>query len=332
MRLMSMTTKVMFMVLQGVLLLSQGVDSMVQLQVGFYNNSCEFAEFIVKEEVRKAFENDKGVAAGLIHMHFHDCFVRGCDASVLIDSTPSNKAEKDHPANSQSLRGLEVIDKAKERLEFHCRGIVSCADILAFAARDSIEISGGLGYALPAGRRDGKVSLASEVSGNLAPPSFNLSQVTEVFAKKGFTQKEVVTLSGVHTIGRSHCSSFTRRLYNFNSTTLQDPKLDNSYAAKLKQQCPQGNTNPNLVVEMDPSSPFTWDVNYYRNVLSNRGLFTSDMSLLTNTATAKQVHENLGNPLLWKKKFGAAMIKMGKMGVLTGTSGEIRANCRAFNS
>ena len=67
-------------------------------------------------------------------------YFQGCDASVLIDSTPSNKAEKDSPTNNQSLQGFAVIDNVKAKLEDICKGVVSCADIVAFAARDSIEI------------------------------------------------------------------------------------------------------------------------------------------------------------------------------------------------
>ncbi|XP_016454740.1 peroxidase 5-like [Nicotiana tabacum] len=302
-----------------------------QLQVGFYSSSCSMAEFIVKQEVAKAFIKDIGVAAGLVRMHFHDCFVRGCDGSVLIDSTLSNTAEKDSPANNPSLRGFEVIDSAKARLESVCQGVVSCADIVAFAARDSVEITRGFGYAVPAGRRDGRISLASETR-NLPSPAFNVDQLTQNFKNMGLTQEEMVTLSGAHTIGRSHCGSFSSRLYSFNSTTSQDPSLDPGYAAQLKQQCPQGSTDTSLGVPMNPASPAITDVGYYTDILANRGLFTSDQTLLTNPATVIQVIQNARSSLLWKSKFAFAMVKMGQIGILTSTAGEIRANCRVINS
>lgn len=55
-------------------LISQNVNS--ELHVGYYSDSCSFAEFIVKDEVRKGYVQDPGIAAGLLRMHFHDCFVR----------------------------------------------------------------------------------------------------------------------------------------------------------------------------------------------------------------------------------------------------------------
>jgi peroxidase len=66
------------------------------------------------------------------------CVQQGCDASVLLDDTASFTGEKGAEPNAGSLRGLEVIDKIKMLLELMCPRTVSCADILAVAARDSV--------------------------------------------------------------------------------------------------------------------------------------------------------------------------------------------------
>jgi peroxidase len=57
---------------------------------------------------------------------------------VLLDNTANFTGEKDAIGNLNSLRGFDVIDEIKEWLERECPQTVSCADILALVARDSV--------------------------------------------------------------------------------------------------------------------------------------------------------------------------------------------------
>lgn len=56
---------------------------------------------------------------------------------MLLESKGGNKAEKDGPPNA-SLHAFFVIENAKRAVEAACPATVSCADILALAARDSV--------------------------------------------------------------------------------------------------------------------------------------------------------------------------------------------------
>jgi peroxidase len=256
---------------------------------------------------------------------------QGCDASVLLDPTPANpQPEKLGPPNNPSLRGFEVIDAAKAAVERACPGVVSCADIVAFAARDASSFLGGrrVDFDMPAGRLDGRASNASRTLDFLPPPTSSLPELVQSFAAKGLSAEDMVALSGAHTVGRSHCSSFV-------SDRLAVPSdISASFAASLRGQCPataSPSSSDDPTVVQDVVTPDRLDNQYYKNVLAHRVLFTSDATLLTSPATAKLVDDNANVPGWWEDSFKVAMVKMASVEVKTGNSGEIRRNCRLVN-
>jgi peroxidase len=253
--------------------------------------------------------------------------VQGCDASVLLDPTSTNaQPEKLGVPNFPSLRGFEVIDKAKAALEKACPGIVSCADIVAFAGRDATFFlsNGKVNINMPSGRYDGRVSLASETLTNLPPPFANVQQLKGIFASKGLTRDEMVTLSGAHTVGISHCSAFSDRL----PANISDPtSMDARFAKSVERQCKRSG---DPAVAQDLVSPAVLDKQYYQNVLNRKVLLKSDAALMSSE-TLNEVRLNARISGRWEKKFKAAMVKMGSIEVKTSANGEIRKQCRFVN-
>ncbi|KAJ0697033.1 putative peroxidase [Helianthus annuus] len=160
-------------------------------RVGFYRSTCPRVESIVQSAVESAVQANPTIAPGLLRMFFHDCFINGCDASVLINGSSTEKSA----GPNAFLRGFEVIDAAKSQLEKACPGVVSCSDILALAARDSVVLTGGHSWEVPLGRRDGLVSRASDTA---TLPAFNdpISVQIKKFADKGLNIQDLVTLVG----------------------------------------------------------------------------------------------------------------------------------------
>uniref|UniRef100_J3M8K3 Peroxidase n=2 Tax=Oryza brachyantha TaxID=4533 RepID=J3M8K3_ORYBR len=231
------------------------------------------------------------------------------------------------------MRGYDAINRIKARLESVCPLTVSCADIIAMAARDAVYLSKGPWYDVETGRRDGGVSVAEYAENDLAPPDSNIVDVKTFFSVKSLSAKDIAVLFGSHSIGTSHCGAFQKRLYNFTGTGRmdQDPSLDAGYAAKLKKLCPpgHGHSHGGAKVPMDPGSGFTFDLSYYRHVLATGGLFQSDGSLRDDPVTRGYVEKlaNASSPDEYFADFASAMVKMGRTDVLTGRLGEVRPTC-----
>ncbi|PWA60167.1 peroxidase [Artemisia annua] len=293
-----------------------------QLSTTFYDNTCPTALTTIRDSVRSAVSSNRRMAALLIRLHFHDCFVQGCDASILLDGTGS---ERRSLAND-GVGGYEAIDDAKAAVESVCPGVVSCADILAVAARDASVAVNGPSWAVRLGRRDSSDSNAAEAGTDLPRGNNNLNELIASFARKGLSVRDMVALSGSHTIGQARCVTFRARIYDNNSN------IDPTFRDNLRRNCPQAAPNGNNNSEpLDLQTPNTFDNNYFLNLRVSRGLLTSDQELFNGGSTDSIVTEYVDNPSLFDSDFATAMVNMGDIDPLTGTSGTIRTLCSTAN-
>jgi peroxidase len=269
----------------------------------------------------QSYKNDSTVAPGVLRLAYHDCFVRGCDASLLLDGSST---EKTHIING-GLHGFEAIDAAKEAVEAACPGVVCCTDVLQFAVRDTVLLTGGQGWTVPAGRRDGKVSRSSEVAANLLTPNNTVPALLKIFQKKGLNAAQMVALAGAHTLGKAPCLTFDNRIQGAEI----DPTMQAHFAQDLKEKCPMAGLNSTRV-DLDLVSPTKFDSQYFKNLANKLGLLTSDQSMWVDSRTKGQVRANTDRKT-FHANFAKAMVALSKVDVLTGKSGEIRRQCRFVN-
>ncbi|KAG6401233.1 hypothetical protein SASPL_138083 [Salvia splendens] len=318
-------------ILRVILILLWGLGlCSAQLSQNFYAKVCPEVENIVKKAVSAKFSQTFVTVPATIRLFFHDCFVSGCDASVIVASTAGNTAEKDHPDNlSLAGDGFDTVIKAKAAVDAvsSCKNKVSCADILALATRDAIVLAGGPTYPVELGRLDGLSSTSASVEGNLPQPSFSLDQLNKMFASKGLSQTDMIALSAAHTVGFSHCSRFANRIYNFSRQNPVDPTLDPQYATQLQGMCPK-NVDPRVAINMDPATPRIFDNAYFNNLVQGKGLFTSDQVLFTDSRSKNTVSTWASNPQSFNTAFIQAITKLGR---LTAKNGNIRFDCGKFN-
>ncbi|KAL3581287.1 hypothetical protein D5086_015619 [Populus alba] len=230
-----------------------------QLSPAFYDSSCPNALSAIRTAIRSAIASDRRMAASLIRLHFHDCFVQ----------------------------------------------------------------VGGPSYAVKLGRRDS--TTASRTLANAELPAFfeSLESLISRFQNKGLTARDMVALSGSHTLGQAQCFTFRERIYNHSN-------IDAGFASTRRRRCPRVGSDATLA-PLDLVTPNSFDNNYFKNLMQNKGLLQSDQVLFNGGSTDSIVSEYSRNPARFKSDFGSAMIKMGDIGLLTGSSGQIRRICSAVN-
>uniref|UniRef100_J3MEK5 Peroxidase n=1 Tax=Oryza brachyantha TaxID=4533 RepID=J3MEK5_ORYBR len=182
------------------LLASTGEGKLVLLPAKFspnyYKKTCPDVQNVVRTVMARRVD----MAPAILRLFFHDCFVNGCDASVLLDRTDSMESEKDAEPANKSLAGFDVVDEIKAALEHECPATVSCADILALASRDAVALLGG--------------------------PSWG----------RGLDARDLNALSGAHTVGKAHsCDNYRDRVYGD-----EGANIDPSFAALRRHSCEQG--------------------------------------------------------------------------------------------
>ncbi|KAM0852951.1 hypothetical protein ACQ4PT_051419 [Festuca glaucescens] len=243
--------------------------AVAQLSTSFYSGSCASLESIVRSGMVSAVQQEPRMGASILRLFFHDCFVNGCDGSVLLDDSSTLTGEKNAGPNANSLRGYEL---------------------------------GGPTWAVPLGRRDARTTTQAAANSNLPSPSSSAATLISAFASKGLDSRDMVALSGAHTIGAARCAA------------------------------PQSGATDGNLAPLDAFSSVRFDNGYYRNLLSRFGLLHSDQELFGSGGPVDSIAQTYaGNGGAFSADFVTAMIKMGNISPLTGSSGEIRNNCRKPN-
>ncbi|KAH9329075.1 hypothetical protein KI387_001183, partial [Taxus chinensis] len=301
------------------MVINAGLGDAKGTKVGFYSSSCPKAESIVAATVKTHFDGDQTIAAGILRLFFHDCFVQGCDASILITGASTEK----NSLTNLGLRGFDVVEDAKAKIEAACKGVVSCADILALAARDAVVLSKGPTWDVPTGRRDGLVSSSSDAA-NLPTPADSVSVQKQKFADKGLTAEDLVTL------------------VVFQLQTLQlhrhrkcgsEHEHDISERGAIAVPCWCDGSKR---VALDKGSQMKFDESFFKNVRDGKRCIGIDQRLWGDASTKTVVQKYAGTirgllGVRFDLAFAKAMVKMGNIGVKTGTDGEIRSVCSSFN-
>ncbi|CAF2032268.1 unnamed protein product [Brassica oleracea var. botrytis] len=132
-----------------------------------------------------------------------------------------NEEEYTHGANSGLKIALELCEGVKAK---HPK--ITYADLYQLAGVVAVEVTGGPDISFQPGRKDSNVCPRE---GRLPDAKKDFQHLRDVFYRMGLSDKDIVALSGGHTLGRAHPERS-----GFDGPWTQEPlKFDNSYFVEL---------------------------------------------------------------------------------------------------
>ncbi|KAF2606154.1 hypothetical protein F2Q68_00045794 [Brassica cretica] len=282
------------------------------LTLDYYKSTCPTVFDVVKKEMECIVKEDPRNAAILIRLHFHDCFVQGCDGSVLLEETETFQGEKKASPNINSLKGYKIVDRIKNIIESECPGVVSCADLLTISARDAtilyillVSHVGGPYWDVPVGRKDSKTAGYEFATSNIPTPEEGLISIISKFHNQGLSVEDMVALSDVPSEPQRDMSCEQRR--------------------RWQQRDGDGQCDADL-----------FDNSIYHTLMRGEGLLNSDQEMYTSMfgiQTRRIVSKYAEDQVAFFEQFSKSMVKMGN--ILNSESfvdGEVRRSCRFVNT
>lgn len=184
---------------------------------------------------------------------------------------------------------------------------------------------GGQTYEVPLGRRDARTSNKDDTI-VLPSPFEDLDDLAKKFQNKGFSMREMVALSGAHTVGFARCSIYRGRIYN-------ETDIDPDFAATRQNFCPRTDSDGDsgdVLAPLDDLSPMRFGNNYFQALLNRRGLLHSDQVLFNGGSADEFVRTYANDGKAFGMDFANAMVKLGNL-IPSTDDGEVRVNCRRVN-
>ncbi|CAE5985043.1 unnamed protein product [Arabidopsis arenosa] len=170
----------------------------------------------------RALISQKNCAPIMLRLAWHDAGTYDAKSKTGgPNGSIRNEEEHSHGANSGLKIAIDLCEEVKAK-----HPTITYADLYQLAGVVAVEITGGPDISFVPGRKD---SNACTEEGRLPDANQGFKHLKDVFYRMGLSDKDIVALSGAHTLGRAHLERS-----GFDGPWTRDPlKFDNSYFVEL---------------------------------------------------------------------------------------------------